>query len=102
MIPIAVAAVAAVVVAISVYLKKHKILRMAARPAVLMALCVIVWAVSIPAARAAQECLSATGEAAVSACRRELLHDPDAGSFEVLVSKPMYDSLSFVTDDYPD
>jgi len=30
------------------------------------------------------------------------LHHPDAGSFETIVSQPMYDSLSFVTDDYPD
>jgi len=31
-----------------------------------------------------------------------MLHHPSTGSFEVLVSEPMYDSLSFVTDDYPD
>jgi len=31
-----------------------------------------------------------------------MLHHPGSGSFEMLVSEPMYDSLSFVTDDYPD
>jgi hypothetical protein len=31
-----------------------------------------------------------------------MLHHPGDGSFETLVSEPMYDSLSFVTDDYPD
>lgn len=30
------------------------------------------------------------------------VHHPNTGSLETIVSEPMYDSLSFVTDDYPD
>lgn len=30
------------------------------------------------------------------------LHNPNDGTFDPIVSQPMYDSLSFVTDDYPD
>lgn len=33
---------------------------------------------------------------------RVLLHHPDTGRSETIVSEPMYDSLTLVTDDYPD
>ena len=37
-----------------------------------------------------------------SAPRSGLLHHPDTGRFETIVSEPMCDSLTLVTDDCPD
>ncbi len=62
---------------------EHKLSCMAGRMAVIVMMAVLVCAISITVAWAAEttSCLSATGEAAVAPCRRELLRDP--GNVEI-------------------
>lgn len=67
-------------------LRKLKLVYAIGRMAAIMIMTLPVWAVPIPAAWAAQECLSATGEAAVAACRRELLSDPGDVSIRFALS----------------
>ncbi|BBO69000.1 hypothetical protein DSCA_29300 [Desulfosarcina alkanivorans] len=54
----------------------HRFLGTTGRTAALVILAVFLWIVPTKAAWSAQQCLSATGESAVAACRQELLDDP--------------------------
>jgi tetratricopeptide (TPR) repeat protein len=50
--------------------------RLMGRPAAMLILTMLVWIMSTVDIRATDTCLSASGEKAVAACRRELLQDP--------------------------